>query len=251
MGFLSRIFNQSKRDNIPSGLPSNWKQTLNGCNFFMARRAIAYVFHVANQQADAEGNQFIVKKELAEGWEQFSTNPCYDTAVQFLMVTPNFLPYFDGSVLKSQYPAIWTARTFSFEQNRLPDKTTDIEELKELSQQEYGFFPRQFKGEIIYHATPINFLGLQWTLMVSSVYDKIYKWAASLEVNRDEDVDSIANEAIEYCIRWLGATTEEKLGYLFWDTSDGNVILQLTNMNEWFDISIFVTSREIRGLAKL
>jgi len=87
--------------------------------------------------------------------------------------------------------------------------------------------------------------------MASSVNGKIYKWAASLEVGRDEDVDSIGNEVIDYCIRWLGATTEEKLGYLYWDLSDGNVILQLMNMNEWFDISIFITSREISSLIKL
>jgi hypothetical protein len=87
--------------------------------------------------------------------------------------------------------------------------------------------------------------------MVSSVHGKIYKWAASLEVGRGEDVDTIANEVIDYCIRWLGATAEEKLGYLFWDSSDGNVILQLTNMNNWLDISIFVTSPEIRDLGRL
>ena len=109
----------------------------------------------------------------------------------------------------------------------------------------------QIKGEVIYHATPINFMGRQWEFMVSSVQGRIYKWAASLEVGRDEDFDSIANEVIEYCIRWLGATTEEKIGYLFWDTSDGNAVLQLTKMDDCFDISIFVTSSEISGLDKL
>jgi hypothetical protein len=161
------------------------------------------------------------------------------------------LPYFDSTFQQSQYPPIWAATTFSFEHYRLPTKTTDIKEVRKLSPQEYAFFHRQFKGEVIYDATPINFMGRQWKFMVSSVQGSIYKWAASLEVAKDEDFDSIGNEVIEYCVRWLGATTEEKLGYLFWDTSDGNVILQLTNMKDWFDISIFVTSREIRGLAKL
>jgi len=234
-----------------SELPVNWKQTLRKCNFFMARRGIAYVFRLANQQAEAEGKQFIVKKELAEAWDQFSANPCYDTAVRFVIVAPNMLPYFDGSFQKSQYPAIWTATTFSLEHYTLPKKTTDTKELRELSQQEYVFFPRQFKGEVIYNATPINFMGRQWKFMVSSVHGKIYKWAVSLEVGIDEDYDSIGNEVIQYCIRWLGATTQEKQGYLFWDTSDGNVILQLTNMADWFDVSIFVTSCEIRSLNKL
>jgi len=191
------------------------------------------------------------KKEIADTCQQFSLNPGYETAVRFVTTSPHIFPYFDNTFLQSHYPPIWTAKTFSFEDHRLPAETADIKEVKEISQQEYDYFSRQFKGETIYHATPLNFLGRQWSFMVSSVHGKIYKWAASLEVRRGEDVDSIVNEVIEYCIRWLGATTDEKLGYLFWDSSDGNVILQLTNMNEWFDISIFVTSREIRSLAKL
>jgi hypothetical protein len=46
------------------------------------------------EQAEAEGKQFIVKKELAEAWDQFSANPCYDTAVRLVIVAPNMLPYF-------------------------------------------------------------------------------------------------------------------------------------------------------------
>ena len=251
MDFLSKLFNQPQKDGPASGLPVNWKQTLRTCNFFMARRGVAYVFRLANQQAEAKGEQCIWKKEIADGWKQFSLNPCYETAVRFVTVSPHILPYFESTFQQSQYPPIWTATTFSFEYYRLPTETTDIKELRELSPQEYAFFPRQFKGEVIYHALPINFMGRQWKFMVSSVQGRIYKWAASLEVGKDEDFDSIGNEVIEYCVRWLGATTEEKLGYLFWDTSDGNVILQLTNMDDWFDISIFVTSREIRGLDKL
>jgi hypothetical protein len=252
MGFLSKLFNRPQKDEPASGLPVNWKQTLRTCNFFMARRVVADFFRRANQQAEAEGNQSIWKKEIADGWEQFFLNPCYETAVRFVTVSPPILPYFDSSVLQSLYLPIWTATTFSFEGYRLPSKTSDIRELRELSPQEYAFFPRQFKGEVIYHASPIHFIGQKkWKFMVSSVNGRIYKWAASLEVGRDEDFDSIGNEVIEYCVRWLGATTEEKLGYLFWDTSDGNVILQLANMDDWFDISIFVTSREISGLEKL
>ena len=248
MGFLSKLFNKNVH---PSGLPADWKGNLRKCNFFMARRGIAYVFRLANQEAEAKGQQCVWKKEIADTWKQFSLDPCFETAIPFVTTSPHIYPYFDNTFLQSQYPPIWTATIFSFEDFRLPAKIADIKEVKEISQQEYDHFSRQFKGEIIYHATPISFLGRQWSFMVSSVNGKIYKWAASLEVGRGEDFDSIGNEVIDYCIRWLGVTTEEKLGYLFWDSSDGNVILQLTNMNEWFDISIFVTSHEIRGLSKL
>ena len=230
---------------------SPWKEALSDSNYFMARRGIAYMFHIANQQAKAEGQQLIVKNEIAEGWDKFCTNPCYETAARLLNVSPNMLPYFDNSIQKSHYPALRTATTFSFDQYRLPDTTSTLKDLREISQQEYGFITRQFKGEIIYHVTPINFMGRKWKFMVSSVQNMIYKWAISLEVGLDENPDAVANEVMEYCIRWLGATTAEKSGYLFWDTSDGNVILQLSNMTTWFDISIFITSREIRNLQKL
>jgi hypothetical protein len=251
MGFLSKLFNRPQKDEPISGLPVNWKQTLQTCNFFMARRGVAYVFRLANQQAKAEGEQCFWKKEMVDAWEHFSLNPCYETAVRFVTTSPPIFSYFDSVFQQSQYPPIWTATTFAFDRYRLPTNTTEIKELKELSPQEYAFFPRHFKEEVIYNASPINFMGRQWKFMVSSVHGKLYKWAASLEVRKDEDIESIGNEIIEYCVRWLGATTEERKGYLFWNTPDGNVILQLTNVDELFDISVFVTSRDIRSLDKL
>jgi len=250
MRFFSRLFNQPNKDGTASSLPVNWKQTLHECNFFKARRSINDFFHRRNKEAEAKGGHYIWKKEIDDAWKEFSLNPCYETAVRLVTTSPRMFLFFD-----SQYsfhrPAIWTATTFRFENYGLPFKTTDIKELRELSQQEYTFFPRFFKGEIIYHVTPIRFLCREWELMVSAVQGKIYKWAASLEVKRDEDYNSIGNEVIEYCIAWLGEPTEEKLGYFFWNTPDGNVILQLKNMVDWYDISIFITSGEISKLEKL
>jgi hypothetical protein len=248
MGLLSKIFGKDKHTGS-EGLPSDWKETLRNCNLSMARRAIADVFRQANQQGKAEGKQFVVKKEVAERWDQFAANPCYDTALRFVMVnTPSFR-YFDNSTLRYLYSPICTATTFSFDDYRLPNTTSDIKDLKELSQQEYTIFPRRFKGESIYHATPIRFMGRQWDFMIASVHGKIYKWAVSLKSGLNEDSEVIANKIIDYCIRWLGATTEENDGHLLWDTSDGNVVLQLTKMDHASDISIFITSREIRSLS--
>jgi len=106
MSFLPRLFNQAEKDGTASGLPVNWKQTLRRSNVFMARRAIADFFHIANQQAEAEGKRVIWKKEIVDAWEQFSLNPSYETVVQFLTVMPNMFPYFDSLFQQSLYPAI-------------------------------------------------------------------------------------------------------------------------------------------------
>jgi hypothetical protein len=132
MGFLSKLFNHTEKNEHSGGLPVNWKETLRICNFFMARRGVAYVFRLANQQAEARGRQCVWKKEIADTWQQFSLNPCYETAVRFVTTSPHIFPYFDSPFQQSQYPPIWTATTFSFEDYRLPAKTNDITELKEL-----------------------------------------------------------------------------------------------------------------------
>jgi hypothetical protein len=88
-------------------------------------------------------------------------NPCYEAAIRFVTVSPDMFPYFDRTFQQSQYPAILTPTTFSFDGYNLTAKTADISELNELSAQEYAFFPRQFGGELIHNATPIRFMGRQ------------------------------------------------------------------------------------------
>lgn len=251
MNNMSRLFDLTKKYDDSGCLPANWKQALHRCNLFMARRGISTNFLNENQQADAGSNQLIWNKEIADGWRQFSANPTYETAVRFLAVAPNMFPYFEESFQKSLYPATLTASTFSLEHYRLQSKLDDIKELREFSQKEYVLIPRQFKNEVIYNAPPINFLGREWKCVVSSVHGIIYRWEASLEVRRDEDADSICNEVIKFCIRWLGATTDEIFGYLFWDISDGNVSLQLVDMDDWLNIIIRAISRETCDLIKI
>jgi len=161
------------------------------------------------------------------------------------------LPFFEESFQKSLYPAISTASTFSVGRCSLLTRISDIRILRELSQQEYVLFPKECKDEVIYHAMPVHFAGRKWKVMVSSVHGRVYKWHAHNNVGMDEDQDAIAGKVTRFCTGCLGATTEELSGFLFWDTGDGNVILQLARTDDLSEIVIVAISGEIRKLKKL
>ena len=253
MGLLSRLFNQDRNRSSTGGLPCDWKSTLRRSNFFMARREIAGMFRIANQSAEAEGRQTIWKKEVADGWQEFARNPCYETAVRFVEITPTIFDYFLGCCPAGALhrPVLRKAATFSLGKYCLKNNRDNFTGLTEINDLQSAFFPRQFRGEVIYNTDPISFLGRQWTFMISSVGKRIYKWAASLDVGTSEDFGQIGYEVFAYCEQWLSTPTQEKQGFCYWDTSDGNVILQLTQSPQLGDISIFVTSRKIRNLEKL
>jgi len=218
----------------------------------MARREIAHILHIGTQQSAATGKAAIWKEEIGDAWNRFAENPCYETAVRFVTAEPTFLTFFSGccpggALLKS---GASTVKDFSIGGFSLENNSADLQDLRELSSQEYEFFPRVFKGEVIYHAAPIGFLGRKWELMVSLVNGRIIKWAASLELTADEATE-IMRSAFQIGELRLGSPTAEKQGWFFWDKLDGNVILQVTQVAELFDISFFVTSREIRGLSPI
>jgi len=253
MSFLKRLFNQQKYEDSKAGLPSDWRQTLRQCNYFMARREIAEMFRVMSQSAQAEGQQAFYAREIADCWNRFADNPCYEAAESLLLVMPPVYRYFLGCCPGGELHkvALRTATSFSLGGCSLESRPRDISILKELTSQEYMIFPRQFNGEVIYHAQAFDFLGRQWQLMISVVKEKLYKWAASLELEIDEDGKEWRHDVFQYCERFLGSPTQENQGVFLWDTPDGNVILQFTQTDELDDISIFATSREIRKLERL
>ena len=232
-----------------AGLPPDWRQTLRQCNFFMARREIANFFRIANQQAERDGKRAIFTKDIADGWERFAKNPCYETAIGLAAagLEQYLLACCPGGALHKEG---CRATGFHLGGYSLESDPAELENPSELTNHEYQFFPRAFKGEAIYRTAPVIFIGEQWQFMVSLVDGKIIKWAASLEVGED-DVEEKAQSAFQLCEIQLGSTTQEKQGWFFWDKSDGNVILQVDQAAGVFDISIFATSRETRNLEQL
>ena len=251
MKFFQKLFGRSQTSH--DGLPPDWRQTLRQCNFFLARREIANFFRIANQKAETEGNQALFTKEIAVGWERFAENPCYESAVRFVDTAPLIFQYFAESCPGGQFQKMQlrTATTFSIGDLSLETSASELRGLRELSGQDYVFFPRQFKGEVIYHAQPIQFLGRQWQVMVSTVECKLYKWSASLELAKNDDIGQWGHDVFHHCEYFLGPPNQEEQGRYFWDTSDGNVILQITKTGDMIDMSIFTTSREVRNLKQL
>ncbi|MGD1020580.1 MAG: hypothetical protein ABSA12_14800 [Verrucomicrobiia bacterium] len=230
-------------------LPSNWKEMIRRCSFFTARRVIADILHVGTQQAAARGEVVTWKKEIGDAWNLFAENPCYETAVGFVAVEPTCFKYFSGCCPGGALHKTGSLTVMDFYVGcySLETNIADLHILSELSSQEYEFFPRVFKGEVIYHAVPVELLGRKWEFMVSLVNGRIIKWAASLEL-RENEVAEMVQSTFQHCEWSLGSPTEEKQGWFFWDKSDGNVILQVAQLADVFDISIFATSREIRKL---
>ena len=236
-----------------NNLPVDWKQALESCNVFMARREIAHFFRSANQQAEAEGKASYWKKNIVSSWYAFVEKPCYQTACEFVAISPLLYEYFLGCCPGGALHKVGfrTSMNFRFGEYSLQAETSQINLLSELSDDEYGFFPRKFKEETIYHAAPTHFLGREWTVMVSIVQEKMIKWAASLELGTRDDVAQMEESTFQHCEQSLGSPTEEQQGLFCWDTPDGNVILQSAQVEQFFDISVFATSRAVRVLRQI
>lgn len=261
MGLFQKLFGDSLKQapqkkigeaQLMNSLPSDWQEALRKCNFFKARREISEFWDFVGQQAKAEGKVAIWKKELVVGWDLFAENPCYETAVRYVAADPRIFAYFSGccpggALYKKGSSG---AMDFCIGGYSLETKIADLPDLRELSSQEYEFYPRVFKGEVICHAAPISFAGRKWQFMVSLVDGRIIKWVASLELTKDEVADEV-HSALQWCELRIGSPTDEKQGWFFWNKSDGNVILQVAQAADLFDLSIFATSRKIRRLRKL
>src|SRR5665213_325555 len=194
MKFVQRLFGTR------NGLPSGWRQTLRGSNFFMARREVADMLHHLNEKGRSEGGQAIVKREFSEAWERFAENPCYESSVRFVEAEPSILEYFlaccPGGRL--QRAAIRTATSFSIGDLSLETPISQLPGLRELSSDEYIIFPRYMNGESIYHADLVQFLGRPWEVMVSIVQGTLCKWSVSLTLGKDEDIAELGREVFRY-----------------------------------------------------
>ena len=235
------------------GLPSDWKRILKQCNMALARRKLAEFFQMTNRTAEAQGQQAVFKTEFVNGWNQFAANPCYKTAVAWFKKAPEAAPiifkYFQGSCPGGHlYRAgIKTAMSFRLGEYCLEMSPSSLRNLTELSEEEYFHFPIQHSGEAIYHTSPAEFLGHHWDMMVGIVDGNIYKLGASVELDNQQQALELIQTALNACEVQLGTPTEEKTGLFVWDTTDGNVILQIASVMGVFAVNIYVTSGNIRG----
>ena len=75
-----------------SRLPGNWKGTIRACDFRLARTELQKFFEIANREAAAQGQEAFYRKELVAGWQSFSADPGFETAVAFIEKDPEYGP---------------------------------------------------------------------------------------------------------------------------------------------------------------
>jgi hypothetical protein len=231
--------------------PSNWKATLARCNFHLTAREIARFLRTSNEIAKAQGGQVIYKNEFASGWEKFADKPCYETAKQFLDGAPEYtsliIVFFEGCCPDGKFyrRGVRTAVEFPLGNYRLDMLLQEVSGLRELTKQEYAVFGRASLQEVIYHATPVEFVGHSWNMMVGTIEGKIYRLAASLAFSGEEETTRFIENVYEKCEFFLGTPTEEERGCFIWDTETGKVIFQYAVIQETntFAANLFVGDR--------
>lgn len=123
--------------------------------------------------------------------------------------------------------------------------------LVELTPKQYDIFPKTFKGEKIYNAPNVTFLGFSWNMMLGVVEGKIYKINPYLEIHDKKQANETAMKTLMHCKSKLGEPAQHQTGLFIWDTKDGNVVLQTAETSEGFAVNLFSTSLAVRSFKPL
>ena len=230
-------------------LPTNWKEVISRCNFFLAQREIAEFFRMMNKEAKERGGDYIYKNEFVNGWKRFSDSPCYETAVQFLEQSHEYASfifgYFEGCCRggKCYRTGFMTAIRFRLGSYHLGMPLKEIDGLRELSKEEYNIFGRDSLQESIYHANPTEFVGRHWDITVGATEGHLYQIAANLEIDAQDKSRELTDNVFKHCEFQLGTPSEEKPGLFVWDTNDGSVIFQFAIIVDTFAASLLISNK--------
>jgi hypothetical protein len=139
---------------------------------------------------------------------------------------------------------------FPIGQYKIDDTTDRLQGLSPLSPAELKALNTavQFKGEQILHAPDADFVGLKWDTILGTVNDVVYKIAIQWTGPRAE-TGKIYVEILRYCTKLYGEGKTKKL--TLWDASDGNVVLDSTNVGPEGILNLFVTSRQVSQFRRI
>lgn len=104
----------------------------------------------------------------------------------------------------------------------------------------------QFRGEEILHAPAARFMGVEWDTILGTVNERLYKIAVQW-VGPRADVGRINRQIVIECTKRYG----NGKNMAFWDTSDGNLVLQSANMGGHAMLSLFATSGKTRDFVRV
>jgi hypothetical protein len=76
-------------------MSAEWREKLFDCDFELAKDEIADFLKMQNEEARRQGGEYIWPSEIGEAVKAFLSQPCFETAVKLLEVTPTFYTYFE------------------------------------------------------------------------------------------------------------------------------------------------------------
>jgi hypothetical protein len=123
--------------------------------------------------------------------------------------------------------------------------------LAEFSRMEYEIYGRPFEGEKDYNGPEVDFAGRRWKVALGTVNGKVYKIALFFDSDDGKAATNAFTDMMQYCLQRLGKASEHRDDLFFWDTSDGNVVLQgVGKTMGTYSVNLFETSRAVRGFIR-
>lgn len=130
----------------------------------------------------------------------------------------------------------------------------EAKNLVEFTSEEYANFaiagiPRMLQNEKIYNAPDMNLFDEKWNLIIAVTNSLIYKISVQLFTNDKNLANSQFQKALDYLTETMGKHNDHSFlsKRYFWDSEDGNVILDKVNQSGFFGVNLFLTSSIIRG----
>jgi hypothetical protein len=151
-----------------------------------------------------------------------------------------------GQKAKNEKANIATSASLPIDKYKLDMSIQQLSGLTEFSDTEYALLGRNFDGERSFHAPGIKFIYRQWKVDLGTVKGMVYKIALYFESDNRDTVTNVSADLMIYCQQLLGKPSEQKETIYIWDTSDGNVIMQLGKVESTYMINLFETSRSVK-----
>jgi hypothetical protein len=122
--------------------------------------------------------------------------------------------------------------------------------LREFSPQEHAAVS-QFEGEKNYDAPPVQFLRWQWDVMLGVVDSRVYQLSLTLEVHTPAEANAIVLATVRHYHEVLGAPDNRGSSKYYWDTAQGNILLNAKTVDGVFLISGNISSRRMLTFRRL
>jgi hypothetical protein len=152
-----------------------------------------------------------------------------------------------GQKIKNWKIKTTSSASLPIDKYKLEMSIQGLSELTEFSATEYTIYGRHFESERNFHAPGIEFINRQWKVDLGTVNNVVYKIAIYFETDNRDTITNVSDDLMIYCQQLLGKPSEQKETIYIWDTSDGNVIIQLGKVESTYMLNLFETSKSVKN----